>query len=70
MAKISLKAARVNAEMTIRNVADKMNVSERTVINWESGLTDMSATTFLKLCELYDFEPTDIFLPKNSTESV
>ena len=70
MAKISLKAARVNSEMTIRNVADQMNVSERTVINWESGLTDMSATTFLKLCDLYGFKPSDIFLPKTSTKSV
>lgn len=69
MAKISLKAARVNAGLTLKNVADKLNVSERSVFNWEAGLTEMNASTFMKLCNLYNFEPSDIFLPEKSTES-
>ena len=33
--KISLAAARVNAEMTQEDVAKEMHVSKNTVVNWE-----------------------------------
>lgn len=35
--KISLAAARVNAELTQKELAEKCGVSESTIINWESG---------------------------------
>ena len=35
--KISLAAARVNAEMTQEDVAKEMHVSKNTVLNWEKG---------------------------------
>ena len=35
--KISLAAARVNAEMTQEEVAEIMHVSKNTIINWEKG---------------------------------
>lgn len=65
--KISLKAARVNANLTIKQAAEALNVSDKTVMNWESGETEMNATTFMHLCELYQFNPSDIFLPKSLT---
>ena len=65
--KISLKAARVNANLTIKQAAEALNVTDKTIMNWESGETDMNATTFMRLCELYLFNPSDIFLPKSLT---
>ena len=35
--KISLKAARVNANFTQQEVANKLQISKHTVINWEKG---------------------------------
>lgn len=35
--KISMAAARVNAELTQKQLAEKCEVSESTVIKWESG---------------------------------
>ena len=35
--KISLAAARVNAGLTQKELAEKCGVSESTVLNWESG---------------------------------
>jgi transcriptional regulator with XRE-family HTH domain len=35
--KISLAAARVNAGLTQKELAKECNVSEATIINWESG---------------------------------
>lgn len=37
--KISLKAARINANLTQQEVADKIKVSKHTIINWEKGKT-------------------------------
>jgi hypothetical protein len=49
------------------NPANSQNVTDKTIMNWESGETDMNATTFMRLCELYQFNPSDIFLPKSLT---
>ena len=35
--KISLAAARVNADLTQKELAEKCGVSESTIINWENG---------------------------------
>lgn len=35
--RISLAAARVNAKMTQRELANKMDVSVNTIISWEKG---------------------------------
>lgn len=37
--KISLAAARVNAGLTQKQMADKCLVSEATIVSWESGKT-------------------------------
>ena len=39
MLKISLAAARVNAGLTQKELADKCLVSESTVVSWEAGKT-------------------------------
>jgi transcriptional regulator with XRE-family HTH domain len=51
--KISLKAARVNAKLTQEDVAKAIGKSKVTVAFWESGKTKITASDFIKLCELY-----------------
>lgn len=67
--KISLKALRVNAELTQAEAAKKMNVRRETIQNWESHKTFPSIGTLCKLCELYGCTMDDIFIPSTLTES-
>lgn len=62
-AKISLTAARVNAGMTITQVAETLHISRNTIINWEKGRTKIPFTSLVSLCELYGFPIDYIFLP-------
>lgn len=65
--KISLEAARVNAGLSQKEVADKLNVSNKTVCSWEKGKTFPSAEYIEALCTLYGLPYDNInFLPYNS----
>ncbi len=64
---ISLAAARVNAEMTQEEVAEKLGVSKQSVVNWEKGRTKLSIATFKTLCNMYKIPEDKIFLPISST---
>lgn len=67
MAKMTIKAARVNMNMTQDELAEKMGVSRSTVIAWESGQREMR-TAYLKLfCSITDLTEDDILLPINVT---
>ena len=67
MLKITLKAARVNAGYSQKEVAKKLNVSNKTISSWESGETFPSAEKIGALCELYGISYDNInFLPNNS----
>ncbi len=61
--KISLAAARVNAQMTQSAVAEKMHVSKQTIINWEKGKIVPGTAQLQFLCNLYEFPVDNIFLP-------
>lgn len=67
MAKISLAAARVNAELTQEQLAQKMGVSRQTVIDWENGNREMRTAYFHLFCIITGFSEDDIFLPVKST---
>lgn len=56
MLKISLKAARVNAGLSQKEVAKFLKISNKTVHNWENGDTSPSAKHIDALCELYKVE--------------
>lgn len=67
MAKVSLKAARVNAGMNQKDAAKKLNVSNATLCNWEKSASFPDAQQIQKICELYGVSYDDIiFLPNNS----
>lgn len=53
MLKISLAAARKNANLTQEQVASKLKVSVSTIKNWEKGTTTPVVPKANELCELY-----------------
>lgn len=64
---ISLKAARVNAELSQQSVANILKISKSTLISWEKGRTSPDVTQMQKLCEIYKMSLNDIFLQPKST---
>ena len=65
--KISLAAARVNAKLTQQEVAERLKVSNKTLINWENGTTEPSFATLQVLADMYGISIDNIFLPMKST---
>ena len=69
--KVTLKAARVNAGMKQKDVADALGVSVDRVKYLETaeGSANISYETLLTLCSIYGCGVDDIFLPINYPES-
>ena len=67
---ISLKAARVNAELTQKEASAKLGVDKKTLINWEKAKTSPNVIQMKELCRLYGVTIDDIFLKPKSTLSV
>lgn len=63
MPRISLKAARVNANMEQREWAENIGVSVATVINWEKGNTEPTLSQLRKISELSGIPMDFIFVP-------
>ena len=64
---ISVAAARVNAGMTQKEVAKKLNKSNKTICSWENGVTSPNAEDCVAICELYNVAYDNInFFPNNS----
>lgn len=64
---ISLAAARVNAKLTQEEVAKKMRIGKKTIINWEKGVSIPSFSDMNMLSEIYGIPVDNIFLPSKST---
>lgn len=69
--RVSLKAARVNAELRQQEVAEKMGVSVDRIkyLETKEGSQRITYETLIKLCDLYRCTPDDIFLPIDYPES-
>lgn len=67
--KISLKALRVNKEMSQDEAAAALKVTKRTIQNWESYTTFPTAQQLLNICTTYGCELGDIFLPSKLAKS-
>lgn len=66
MAKMTLRAARVNAGLSQTEAANLLNVSKTTLVKWEKGLTFPNVPAIEKICDLYRTHYDDIiFLPVN-----
>ena len=53
MEKITLKALRVNAKLTQKEAATRLGISQKTLSNWENGVTFPDQQAIEKICELY-----------------
>ena len=53
MRKISLKAARVNAGLSQKAAAKRLEISNSTLCSWENGNTFPDQPMIEKICELY-----------------
>ena len=62
--KISLEAARVNAEMTQKEAASALNVTPATIRNWEAGITVPSFAKVEEMADLYQYPMDYIFFGK------
>ena len=67
MRKIPMKAARVAANLTQQQMADKLGVARPTVTLWESGKLNMKKANFIAYCAVAGFSEDEIFLPDNIT---
>ena len=62
--KITLPAARKNANLTQKDLATRCGVSESTVVNWEKGRSEPTISQAQKIGEVCGISYADIiFLP-------
>lgn len=63
---ITLKAARVNASMTQKQVAEMLEMSRNTIASYEAYRTKPDIETATKLAELYGLNVEDIIFLKTN----
>lgn len=61
--KISLKAARINANLTQADVANRLGKTKQTLINWELGKNKIDKANLRLLADIYKIPVDNIFLP-------
>lgn len=67
MAKLTIKAARVNMNMTQDELAERMGVSRSTVIAWENNQREMRTAYVHLFCNIVGLPEDDILLPMVTT---
>lgn len=67
--KLTLAAARVNANLTQEEAAKLCGVSRSTIINWESGKTRIKKHQAIGLANIYGIPIDNIFLPEEFPNS-
>ncbi len=68
MPRISLEAARVNAQLSQKELANILGVSSSTIINWEKGNSEPTLSQLRKLSELSGIPMDFIFVPEKSNK--
>lgn len=64
--KITLKAARVDAGLTIKDAAKKLGIAASTLISWEKNPEKISALYQEKIADTYGIDTDNIiFLARN-----
>lgn len=59
----NIKKLREEGGYSQQSLADKVGVHKNTVINWETGETDMKSADLVKLSNVLDCSIEDILLP-------
>jgi transcriptional regulator with XRE-family HTH domain len=65
---ITLKAARVNKNLTQKEAAELLGISESTLLNYEKGKTFPSQPTIEKMEGLYGVSYNDIIFSPNNND--
>lgn len=65
--KLTLEAARVNAGLSVIEVAKSLNIHKSTLRNWERGKSIPRVDHLLMMCSLYSVSIDAIFLQKKSS---
>ena len=65
-----LKTLRKENNLTQEDLADKMNVSRRTVSRWETGSNLPDLSILVELADLYDVDMREIFNGERKNETV
>ena len=55
-----LRQARLNKGYTQEDSANKLGVKKNTISNYENGVSEPDMETYIKMCEYYETDPTDI----------
>ena len=66
MLKITLEAARRNVKLTQKEAAKRLGISNKTLGNWENGVTSPGAHMIAKICKLYGVAYDNIFFEDES----
>lgn len=66
MPRISLEAARVNAGLTQKELAEELGISNVTVVNWEKGVTEPTLSQLRKISQLSGIPMDFIYVPDKS----
>lgn len=66
MPRISLEAARVNAGLTQKELAEILGVSNVTIVNWEKGNSEPSVSQLRTISELSGIPMDFIYIPDKS----
>lgn len=68
MPKITLKAARVNAGLSQKEAANKLNISNKTLCNWENGVSTPKVEKIDAICSLYgvSYDAINFFAQNNA----
>lgn len=67
MVKLSIRAARVNIGLSQKEAAVRIGVSNKTLGNWEKGITFPPVDKIPVICELYGVSYDNLnFLPTDS----
>lgn len=61
MSILKLKEYREKLNMSQRDIAEKLNMTQQGYFKWEKGLTFPNPDRILKLCEIFNCTPNDLF---------
>lgn len=64
--RISIKAARVNANLTQEELANELGTNISTIVNWENGTTEPKLSHLKRISELSGIPIDFIFVPIKS----
>ena len=64
-----LRKARLQANMTQKEVADLIGMTYQAISNYERGKTKVESDILVKLCEIYGISVSEILIPKQGKES-